>query len=104
MAQGMTSGQKLGAHQEELRQIRHQAANPPRANQSINHKSIMVARRLMLTHHPMKKEKRPLVRTRTRRWLFGAVLDLVAGLFHVLAEAVGRIAAEPGDGQQSGDE
>ena len=39
-----------------------------------------------------------------REQLFRAVLNFVAGLFHILAKAMGRIASRAGDGQKCGDE
>jgi len=39
-----------------------------------------------------------------RQWLVGTVLNFLTGPFDVLAEAVGRIAALPDDGQERGDE
>ena len=36
--------------------------------------------------------------------LIGAVLDSLAGVLHVLAKAVGRMAAKAGDGHERGDE
>jgi len=38
------------------------------------------------------------------QWLLRAVLNFVAGLFHVLAEAVGRVAPNAGNNQKRGDE
>ena len=38
------------------------------------------------------------------RWSFGAVLNTFTGLLHVLAEAVGCIAADADNGQERGDE
>jgi hypothetical protein len=35
--------------------------------------------------------------------LLGAVLNFIAGFFHVLAEAVGRVAAYADDGQKRGE-
>ena len=37
-------------------------------------------------------------------WSFGAVLNAIAGVFHVLAKAVGRVAADPDNSQEGGDE
>ena len=36
--------------------------------------------------------------------LFGAVLNSLAGILHILAKAVGRVAARAGEGHKCGDE
>jgi hypothetical protein len=38
----------------------------------------------------------------TAQGLLGPVLNLFAGIFHVLAEAVGRVAADADNGQEGG--
>jgi hypothetical protein len=75
-----------------------------RVDQSINHKFTIVAKQwLMLCTPPNEKRKNTRSFERARM-SFGAALNLVAGLLHVLAEAMGRVAAETDDGQESGDE
>jgi hypothetical protein len=37
-------------------------------------------------------------------WLLRALLNFVAGTFHVLAEAMGCVAPDANDGQERGDE
>jgi hypothetical protein len=37
-------------------------------------------------------------------WSLGAVLNAFAGIFNVLAKAVGRVAADPDNSQECGDE